>query len=98
MMHGYAALMKDYSDDLGKLGRDKARIEWSRRLAKLSPDYTYHGENGFVGDYLSKQNPLWEKLEITRYVPGRTSITVANTGGTRARAGRELRRYLAAHH
>lgn len=94
IMHGYASLMKDYNSDLAKFGRDRARKRWAERLARLSPNHTYSGESDFVGDYLSKQNPLWQDLGITRYDPDRRRITVANTGGARARAGRELRHYL----
>jgi DNA-sulfur modification-associated len=97
IMHGYATLMKDYNNDLAKFGRDRARNRWAKQLAMLSPDQTYHGAHGFEGDYLSKQNPLWQDLGITRYDPDRRRITVANTGGARARAGRELRRYLRTH-
>jgi hypothetical protein len=94
ILHGYAFLMKDYNNDLAKFGRDRAGNRWAERLARLSPDHIYRGGNGFEGDYLSKQNPLWQELGITRYDPSRGRITVAKSGRAKARAGRELRRYL----
>ena len=93
MMHGYAALMRDYSLDLASLGREKARRMWTERLKKLGPDQTY-SYNTWKGDFLSKTNPLWAEIGITKHHPETHRITVANTGGARARAGRALRRHL----
>jgi hypothetical protein len=94
MMHGYAALMQDYSDDLGRLGRDRARNRWIALLSKLAPHHIYRYDANFSGDFLSKDNPLWQELGITRRIPESSRLTVSNTGGARARAGRALRRYL----
>jgi hypothetical protein len=94
MMHGYAALMQDYNYDIGRMGHEKARDRWTKRLSRLAPDYAYRGPSNFSGDFLSKSNPLWEELGITRYLPESNRMTVANTGGTRARAGRALRQHL----
>jgi DNA-sulfur modification-associated len=94
MMHGYAALMQDYSNDIGRLGRDKARSRWIRLLSRLSRAHVYHGDKNFAGDFLSKYNPLWQEIGITRYLPQSNRLTVSNTGGARARAGRALRSYL----
>ena len=99
MMHGYAALMQDYNKDIGRLGRERARKQWRERLSRLAPDYEYEYTDAdvtFIGDFLSKLNPLWQDLGITRFLPESDRITVANTGGTRARAGRALRQYLGA--
>jgi hypothetical protein len=94
MMHGYAALMQDYNNDLGFLGREKARTRWTRLLSRLSPNHVYHYDDKFSGDFLSKYNPLWQDIGITRYLPQSVRLTVSNTGGARARAGRALRDYL----
>ncbi len=93
MMHGYAALMQDYSNDLARLGRGKARDQWISLLSKLTPNRVYKHGN-FSGDFLSKFNPLWQELGITRIIPESNRLAVSNTGGARARAGRALRRYL----
>jgi DNA-sulfur modification-associated len=93
MMHGYAALMQDYSYDLARLGHSKARDRWIALLSKLNPQHVYE-QDGFSGDYLSKYNPLWQELGITRPISESNRLTVSNTGGARARAGRALRRYL----
>ena len=93
MMHGYAALMRDYNLDLASLGSDKARRLWRDRLAKLSPEYVYERDEWF-GDFLNKNNPLWVELGITRRDPETTKITVSNSGGTRTRAGAALRDHL----
>jgi DNA-sulfur modification-associated len=97
MMHGYAALMRDYSLDLASLGPEKARRLWTERLEKLAPEHPYFS-NGWTGDFLSKANPLWAEIGITKQNPETHRIIVANTGGARARAGRALRRYLVEGH
>ncbi|QNG35218.1 hypothetical protein F1C76_00030 [Geodermatophilaceae bacterium NBWT11] len=93
MMHGYAALMRDYSLDLANRGPTRARQVWRDRLSKLSPEQLY-GQDDWTGDFLSKRNPLWLQLGITKENPDTHALTVTNTGGARARAGRALRRYL----
>jgi hypothetical protein len=93
MMHGYAALMRDYNLDLASMGADKARREWRKRLEKLSPERKY-AIDGWSGDFLSKSNPLWERLGITKVNPQTHVRTVLNTGGARAQAAHALRRYL----
>lgn len=95
MMHGYAALMRDYSLDVGKLGREAARGLWKERLASLEPSHSAMYE-GWSGDFLSKSNPLWEALGITKRNAETQRVNVLNTGGARARAGRALRAYLEA--
>lgn len=93
MMHGYAALMQDYSLDLASLGSENARKLWKRRLSTLGADHLYR-RNDWSGDFLSKSNPLWAEIGITRENGQTHKLTVANTGGTRARAGQALREYL----
>lgn len=94
MMHGYAALMRDYNLDVGKLGAEPARRKWQQALENLAPRRQYsYGD--WSGDYLSKENPLWSELGIIRVAPDSHKVTVSNTGGTRARAGRALRNRIA---
>ena len=93
MMHGYAALMRDYSAALSKQGSRQARQEWESRIQRLAPDRVYEGD-GWSGDFLSKRNPLWSSLGITKENADTHRLTVANTGGARARAGRALQKYL----
>lgn len=94
MMHGYAALMRSYNDDLARKGPTFANREWDRRLQYLSkePAYTF---GKWSGDLFSKSNPLW--LEVGIVKPGRSGIrlTVINTGGARSEAGRVLKQLLA---
>jgi hypothetical protein len=90
MMHGYAQLMRDYNLDVARLGGERASGKWQNALQRLSPAVTYvYGD--WAGDYLSRENPLWAELGIVRVDPDTHRVTVSNTGGTRARAGRALR-------
>ncbi|WP_195760562.1 DNA sulfur modification protein DndB [Agromyces kandeliae] len=91
MMHGYAALMQDYGTDLAKLGSERARLTWGERLSLLAPTNEYD-HDGWRGDFLSKENPLWQELGVTRVDRESGKILVSNNGGTRARAGTALRR------
>jgi len=93
MMHGYAALMKEYNADLGKLGSARAKQEWKRRLGKLSSDCVYKFRS-WKGDFFAKANPLWQAVGIVK--PGRSpgSLTVLNTGAARSDCGRVLRQLL----
>jgi DNA-sulfur modification-associated len=94
MMHGYAALMKDFNDELGTLGTSKARSVWRGKLEKLSNTarYTF---NGWNGDLFDKRNPLWRTVGVVK--PGRDGVrlTVLNTGAARLECGRVLRQLLA---
>lgn len=93
MMHGFAALMKDFNDDLAKLGTSKARAEWARRLAMLSGNKEYKIDR-WKGDLFEKRNPLWRILGVVK--PGRDpkKLTVLNTGAARGECGRALRQLL----
>lgn len=95
MMHGYAALMQDYSLDRAKLGSGRARGLWKERLATLSPERFYKKDE-WVGDFLARDNPLWQELGITQVHPTTQALTVSNTGGTRTRAGAALREHVRA--
>jgi hypothetical protein len=57
MMHGYAAIMKDYNADLGKFGRSKASELWQNRLRRLSSTNSYTFQS-WSGDFFAKQNPV----------------------------------------
>src|SRR5262249_13633375 len=41
MMHGYAALIREFNDSIGQLGVRKAITEWRRRLDRLAPSNKY---------------------------------------------------------
>jgi hypothetical protein len=94
MMHGYASLMRQYNEDLGKKGPTAANKDWDRRLTMLSPTPVYrYGK--WSGDLFSKANPLWQDVGVVK--PGRSGgrLTVVNTGGARGECGRVLRQLLA---
>lgn len=89
MMQGYAVLMRDYNLDVANLGGEAARKKWRTSLKRISPSSMFKYEN-WSGDFLDKNNPLWQDLGITKVHPETGRLTIANTGGTRARAGRAL--------
>lgn len=93
MMHGYAALMRQYNEDLGKHGPASANKDWTRKLEMLaaSPPYRF---GKWSGDLFAKSNPLWREIGVIK--PGRSGgkVTVVNTGGARAMCGRVLRQLL----
>lgn len=93
MFHGYASLMSDYLLDIGNLGPDKARKVWEERLGKLAPEVRFE-RGDWAGDILSNENPVWEAIGLTKVNSDTGRISVSNTGGTRARAGRVLKSYL----
>jgi hypothetical protein len=94
MMHGYAAVMRDYNADLGKFGTSKAGELWSKKLQRLSAKQTY-SLGKWSGDLFEKRNPLWRAIGIVK--PGRDGkkLTVLNTGAARSECGRVLRQLLA---
>ena len=94
MMHGYAAVMKDYNDDLAKMGAKKTTEEWSGKLARLASGKQYKFEK-WSGDFFEKRNPLWQALGVVK--PGKRGkrLTVLNTGAARSQCGRALRQLLA---
>jgi hypothetical protein len=93
MMHGYAALMKDFNEDLASLGTTRARSVWRKKLEKLRSDRRYTFLQWY-GDVFEKRNPLWREVGIVK--PGRDSqrLTVLNTGAARLECGRVLRQLL----
>lgn len=90
MMHGYAALLRDFRDDLPKVGTSKARIEWARRLENLRADKRYRFERWF-GDLFDRTNPLWSAIGVTKPGKDQNRPTVLNTGAARSECGRILR-------
>lgn len=92
MMHGYAALMRDYSDARARDGSRKADKEWAQRLERLRSGNVYR-IGRWSGDLFDKRNPLWQKVGIvSRGGDGR--LRVLNTGAARGEAGRVLSRLL----
>jgi hypothetical protein len=95
MMHGYAALMKDYNRDLATFGVAKAAKEWQNRLKMLSAEKEYVFRK-WSGDLFDKKNPLWQALGIVKPGKDGLSLTVLNTGAARSECGRVLRQLIAA--
>lgn len=93
MLHGYAALMRDYGLSVAESGLGRAHEDWSQRLDPLRPSAQFQAD-GWHGDFLSKQNPVWESVGVIKKDPETGRLTVTNTGGTRTRTGRVLRRYV----
>lgn len=93
MMHGYAALMRSYNEDLARRGPSQANKEWDRKLRYLAPSPSYRFGR-WSGDLFSKSNPLWQEVGVVK--PGRAGgkVTVINTGGARSECGRVLRQLL----
>lgn len=94
MMHGYAALMRDYNADLATLGPSSAKSQWTQKLAALSHTKTY-AMNGWTGDLFEKRNPLWQAVGVVKPSKSGSGLTVLNTGGARAQCARVLRQLLA---
>jgi hypothetical protein len=94
MMHGYAALLRDFNDDLARLGASKAQSEWSKKLKRLSADRHYNVRR-WSGDLFAKRNPLWRLLGIVKPGKDPQKLTVLNTGAARSECGRVLRQLLA---
>jgi hypothetical protein len=94
MMHGYAALMREFNDAIGEEGVRKAVAEWRRRLQRLSAQLTYSFDR-WKGDLFAKRNPLWQRVGVVK--PGRDGkrLTVLNTGAARSECGRVLKQLLA---
>lgn len=87
MMHGYAGLMRQYMTDMGVMGSQKAASLWSRRLKRLSVEYTLRQ---WRGDLFAKDNPLWREFGIVKPSSSGNSLSQVNNGATRATAARLL--------
>jgi hypothetical protein len=91
MMHGYAALMKDYNTDLVRLGASKARAEWRRKLERLRSTNQYSFGKQWSGDLFEKADPLWQKIGVVKAGRDGGRLTVLNTGAARSECGKVLR-------
>ena len=89
MMHGYAALARDFMTDLPKSGTTEASSKWDRLLQRLSRQ-TIYTEGNWQGDLFDKDNPLWRRVGVIK-PSSRGAPSQVNTGSTRAVVGRILR-------
>lgn len=95
MMHGYAALMRDFNDDLATLGSSKATLTWKKKLERLGAQHSYKATS-WNGDFFEKANPIWKKLGVVKPSRDGQRLTVLNTGAARIECGSILRKFLAA--
>jgi hypothetical protein len=97
MMHGYAALMREFNDTIAKVGVKKATSDWLDKLERLSSQRKYTFES-WSGDLFEKGNPLWQRTGVIK--PGRDGkrLTVLNTGAARSDCGRILRQLVSMDH
>jgi hypothetical protein len=93
MMHGYAALMREFNDSIPETGIRTASTLWHNKLQRLSPKQDYRFGT-WSGDLFEKKNPLWVRIGVVK--PGRDDrLTVLNTGAARAECGRVLKQIVA---
>lgn len=93
MMHGFAALMRDFNEELATLGTTKARAEWEQKLGLLGVDNGYTFAS-WKGDVFEKKNPLWRHVGIVKSGRDPNKLTVLNTGAARGECGRVLRQLV----
>jgi hypothetical protein len=95
MMHGYAALMRDFQTDIPRIGLSNALSEWRTKLQRFHKDVRYT-QRQWSGDLFDKKNPVWGHVGVVK--PGTTGghLTVLNTGAARLASGRVLRALIAA--
>jgi hypothetical protein len=93
MMHGYAALMRDYGVIRPKLGTAEAKRVWQDKLTRLAVTEEYTVD-GWYGELFSKQNPLWRRVGVVKPSRDGRSVTTLNTGAARSECGRILRQFL----
>lgn len=89
MMHGYAALARQFNDSIAELGLRRAKTQWESLLMRLAPTVVYtHGR--WRGDLFERSNPLWTRVGVMK--PGKESgrHTVLNTGAARSQCGQVL--------
>jgi hypothetical protein len=92
MMHGYAALMVQFNQDIAERGVKGAATEWRGKLKRLTKDKRYSLDQ-WIGDLFEKRNPLWQRVGVIK--PGKDGkLTVLNTGAARSECGRVLRQLL----
>lgn len=97
MMHGYAALMRDFNDDLARRGVKQATNTWMKQMARFSSSNRY-SIGKWTGDFFAKANPLWQRVGVVK--PGRDGkkLTVLNTGAARGECARVLRQFVSVQH
>ncbi|CCD92334.1 hypothetical protein BRAO375_1990006 [Bradyrhizobium sp. ORS 375] len=95
MMHGFAALMKDFNNDLAEMGTIKARREWAKKVKCFSAERQYRFRQ-WKGDLFAKANPLWRAVGVVKHGRDSRRLTVLNTGAARGECGRVLRQLVAA--
>jgi hypothetical protein len=89
MMHGYAALARDFMAALPKSGTTQTSTQWDRLLQRLSSTNIYT-DGDWHGDLFRKDNPLWSRVGVIK-PSSRGTPSQVNTGATRALVGRVLR-------
>jgi len=97
MMHGYAALMSEFNDDIAGIGVRGAENAWRTKLKRLGRGKQYSFEK-WTGDLFEKRNPLWQRVGVVK--PGKDGkrLTVLNTGAARSECGRVLRQLVSIDH
>lgn len=90
MMHGYAALMRDFYDSFAEHGIRAATARWENTLQRFSASERYRFAR-WSGDLFSKSNPLWQRAGIVKPSRDGRGLTVLNTGSARGECGRILR-------
>lgn len=90
MMHGYAALMRDFHETVIDHGIRNAITQWRRTLQRFSATERYK-LGRWSGELFDKANPLWQKAGIAKPSKDGKSLTVLNTGSARAECGHILR-------
>lgn len=93
MMHGYAALMRDFNDEIVEKGIISATSLWRSQLLHLAGSKEYRFDT-WAGDIFEKRNPLWQRVGVVK--PGKDGrrLTVLNSGAARSECGRVLRQLL----
>jgi hypothetical protein len=92
VMHGYAALMRDYNLDIAKLGAVKAKQYWRGKLRIFASECRFQ-IGSWSGDFFNKENPAWINAGIVK-LGKRGKLDVLNTGGARAQVAELLRSRL----
>jgi DNA-sulfur modification-associated len=89
LMHGFAHLMKAYTE--APEGGDEAeyRKNFIKALGGLSSRQTYTDQGGWKGDLFDRENPLWQRIGVLQ-LTGSGRLTVSNTRQTREQTGRVL--------
>lgn len=89
VMHGYAALARQYINDLSSMGSHRATQYWTDRLNRFSASNAYSYDQ-WHGDLFDKLNPVWGRQGIVKPSASGATLSQVNNGATRAAAGRVL--------